>query len=104
MKQSGMRWAKRNVNPMAALRNMVCNDRWDEGMREVVQYQRQQRLIKHANKTAKPIPPDPLPDASDTHVSRLPSHYKLRPGIPWRNRPVGKAQLNSVLIDLSAKT
>ena len=104
MKQSGMRWAKRNVNPMAALRNMVCNDRWDEGMREVVQYLRQQRLIKHANKKAKPIPPDPFPAASETHTSHLPSDFKLRPGVPWRNRPIGKAQLNSVLNDPPAKT
>ena len=27
---AGMRWARENVNPMLALRNAVCNDRWDE--------------------------------------------------------------------------
>lgn len=104
MKQSGMRWAIRNINPMAALRNMVCNDRWDEGMHQVLQYHRQQRLNKHADKIANRIPPDPLPDTSATHASRLPPHFKLRPAIPWRNQPVGKARYNSVLIDPGAKT
>ncbi len=31
MKQAGMRWAEPNINRLATLRNLVCNDRWDEG-------------------------------------------------------------------------
>lgn len=31
LKGSGMHWARANVNPMLALRNVVCNDRWAEG-------------------------------------------------------------------------
>ena len=30
LKGAGMHWAEVNVNPMLALRNAVCNDRWDE--------------------------------------------------------------------------
>ena len=30
LKGTGMRWERKNVNPMLALRNSVCNDRWQE--------------------------------------------------------------------------
>jgi hypothetical protein len=30
LKGPGMHWAEANVNPMLALRNAICNDRWDE--------------------------------------------------------------------------
>ena len=30
LKGAGMHWAEANVNPVLALRNAVCNDRWDE--------------------------------------------------------------------------
>jgi hypothetical protein len=30
LKGAGMHWADANVNPLLALRNAVCNDRWDE--------------------------------------------------------------------------
>ena len=29
MKRAGMRWRADNVNPMAAMRNLVCNQRWE---------------------------------------------------------------------------
>ena len=31
MKQAGMRWADHNIDPMLALRNLVCNGRWSSG-------------------------------------------------------------------------
>lgn len=43
MKQAGMRWAAQNVNPMLALRNLVCNGRWSEGWSQIVAYYWQQR-------------------------------------------------------------
>jgi hypothetical protein len=30
LKGAGMHWARGNVNPMLCLRNLACNDRWDE--------------------------------------------------------------------------
>jgi hypothetical protein len=30
LKGAGMHWARTNVNPLLALRNAVCNDRWDQ--------------------------------------------------------------------------
>jgi hypothetical protein len=31
LKQAGMRWAEPHVDPMLALRNLVCNGRWSDG-------------------------------------------------------------------------
>ena len=36
MKQAGMRWADHNIDPMLALRNLVCNGRWSSGWQEIV--------------------------------------------------------------------
>ena len=41
MKQAGMRWAEENVNPMLALRMLLCNKRWDAGWQDIKQHQRQ---------------------------------------------------------------
>jgi hypothetical protein len=42
LKGAGMHWAEVNVNPMLALRNAVCNDRWDESWRVIEREQRRQ--------------------------------------------------------------
>jgi hypothetical protein len=31
LKGAGMRWAEHHLDPMLALRDLVCNDRWDAG-------------------------------------------------------------------------
>ena len=36
MKGAGMRWAEGNINGMLALRNLVCNSRWEEGWTTIV--------------------------------------------------------------------
>ena len=36
LKGSGMHWERENVNPMLALRNAVCNDRWREMWQKAV--------------------------------------------------------------------
>lgn len=38
LKQAGMRWAEHHVDPMLALRNLLCNDRWDGTWPEIVAY------------------------------------------------------------------
>lgn len=47
LKGTGMHWKPENVNPMLALRNAVCNDRWDEtwqtSHQQRLQLQRQRR-------------------------------------------------------------
>ncbi|MFN8502374.1 ISKra4 family transposase [Kouleothrix sp.] len=42
LKGAGMHWAEANVNPLLALRNAVCNDRWEECWRVIEREQRRQ--------------------------------------------------------------
>jgi hypothetical protein len=42
LKGAGMHWAEANVNPLLALRNAVCNDRWDESWTMIEREQRSQ--------------------------------------------------------------
>lgn len=43
LKGAGMRWAEAHLDPMLALRNLLCNERWDETWPQLVAYQQQQR-------------------------------------------------------------
>jgi hypothetical protein len=43
LKGTGMHWERKNVNPMLALRNAVCNDRWKEMWQKAVVEQRKQQ-------------------------------------------------------------
>ena len=42
LKGSGMHWARPHVDPMLALRNIVCSDRWAEAWPQITQTLRQQ--------------------------------------------------------------
>ena len=62
MKQAGMRWADHNIDPMLALRNLVCNGRWSSGWQEIVafhweEYHREMReLARRQRPSTPPIP------------------------------------------------
>lgn len=45
-KGAGMHWAEANVNPMLALRNAVCNDRWEECWTVIEREQRSQVAVR----------------------------------------------------------
>jgi hypothetical protein len=49
LKGTGMHWERKNVNPMLALRNAVCNNRWREmWQKAVLQHRKQHALQKSA--------------------------------------------------------
>ncbi|MBI2759931.1 MAG: hypothetical protein HYX51_00695 [Chloroflexi bacterium] len=82
-KGSGMHWTRAHVNPMLALRNLVCNDRWAEAWPQIVHYQRQvvagQRRARHSHRHPAAAPatvPLPLP------VAPLPPHAAPPPRRP----------------------
>lgn len=81
LKGSGMHWARPHVDPMLALRNIVCSDRWAEAWPQIThtlrQQTRQQRRTRHElrRKLAPPLPArqlDPLPPA--TPAPSAPAH------------------------------
>lgn len=48
LKGSGMHWARPHVDPLLALRNLACNDRWEEGWPQIVgELRRQTRQRRH---------------------------------------------------------
>jgi hypothetical protein len=124
LKGSGMHWAPGYVNPMLALRNIACSDRWEEAWPQITQRLRRQaaaaRLRRHQQRQAKkvaasmitPLSAQPArvalesprvdprqPDLS-AQGSTLPSQstekkpYRPAANHPWRRSPIGRAHFN----------
>ncbi len=53
LKGTGMHWERRNVNPMLALRNAICNDRWREMWQKALKHHRKLQALQRSAR-AKP--------------------------------------------------
>lgn len=107
LKGSGMRWSRTHLNPLAALRTVVCSGRWAEAWPQIHQHLRAQQAQHHHARWLRhhppPLPAPAPPTLSPTERARLrtiarhlrtgrphPSYFKDgRPtaGHPWR-RPL----------------
>ena len=56
LKGAGMHWDEQNVNPMLALRNAVCNDRWEEVWRQIEGEQRRQLQVRRKERRRQRTP------------------------------------------------
>ena len=75
LKGSGMHWAQPHVDPMLALRNIACNDRWEEAWSQITQALRQQAAQHRAElRQKRKTRCDKLPLILDTTPSREPTH------------------------------
>jgi len=118
LKGSGMHWAPDHVDPMVALRNIACNDRWDEAWPQIVGILRQQerkRRAERRHQRHRPVAQPPaVPAQAAVSVSAsdnppkeiLPPRPKSKPqqkttpgeprrpaaNHPWRRMPVGRAR------------
>lgn len=119
LKGSGMHWAREHVNPMGALRNVVCSDRWDEAWAQIVEQVRQeakeraeQRRIERAAAKAAALEPDVQPLVAVEPIEKtapvaiagaepapIPrpskpagSHHRPAANHPWRRMPIGRAR------------
>ena len=118
LKGSGMHWARKNVDPMLALRTLVCSGRWGEAWPEI-----SRRLRQKAGKgrRAKPRAPErpaetetsgaktnsrirrmaePTPgSAHATHgqdgASAIAAHRRPPANHPWRRMTIGRKHLSS---------
>ncbi len=104
LKGSGMHWAEPHVNPMLAIRNIICSDRWKEEWPKIesrlLQQTRLQRSqLRHSRIIIPPISPSapvPMvepqiiqaPSISQLELEDLPKKPKSN---PWRNFKFGKA-------------
>jgi hypothetical protein len=117
LKGAGMHWAIPHVNPMLALRNIFCSERWQEGWLQITitlrlqEYQRRTQLHqKHKNDFQQtptqppiksqviemPVLPQPIPILTVPSNTTLPHKSSIpAPNHPWRRSPIGKAKFLS---------
>jgi hypothetical protein len=130
LKGSGMHWAPDQVNPMLALRNIACNDRWEEAWPQIVatlrQHDKQRRAERrHRRKAVVRQSPDtpteaavpvlmpekiadvtrPQPSASKPLKDTAPGQPR-RPAAnhPWRRMPIGRARFSPTTKQTDAKS
>lgn len=92
LKGAGMHWEETNVNPMLALRNAFCNDRWAEAWSVIEQGVRQQVVGQRQNRrnqrcvipSQPPAPPPSLPEPIPPLVTVKPSTPDVQPTHPWK--------------------
>ena len=93
LKGAGMHWADANINPLLALRNAVCNDRWDEVWKQIEAEQRRRtaarrRANQQARQTARVAVAAPLiVPAAVAHrpaPSTRPTTGRSAASHPWR--------------------
>lgn len=99
LKGSGMHWADQNVNPMLALRNIICSDRWKEEWPKIEARLRQNARLRkhklHLSRRTQPVPALPIMDERilQSVARRLEQERQPKPPKknPWRNFKHGKA-------------
>lgn len=91
MKQAGMRWAESSLNPMLALRNILCNQRWHTNWPLIYQQRRLAQRQLALQRSQPPVtPPLTFPSLSlPTPKSAPPpttstNSSPARPVHPWR--------------------
>jgi hypothetical protein len=114
LKGAGMRWARAHVNPLVALRAMLCSQRWEEDWPQIATrlrqdhlHERQQRQRAHwqqhqavstpiAPPPAEPVAAAPIkPTRLKRAVSATPKAkqpYRPPANHPWRHSPIGRAR------------
>jgi len=117
LKGAGMHWAPKNVNPMLALRNILCSGRWEEAWPQILtglrMAERQRKKERLENKrsvcqaAASPIADDTIPAKAEQVLPPQPDPHKAEPddlmppankphrpaaNHPWRRSPIGKAK------------
>jgi hypothetical protein len=103
LKGSGMHWAEAHVNPMLALRNIICSDRWKSEWPKIEarlrQQTRQRRDHLHQSRilVLPGVPSHSTPPLDPKLVQSVSAHLesqklpKTPKDNPWRNFKVGKA-------------
>jgi hypothetical protein len=123
MKGAGMHWAREQVNPLVALRDLLCSERWEQDWAPIAMRVREDHLkgcqqrqrarwrqcqaVATASSSATAIstprlaPPSPAP-GEDTTIRRKPAlpreakqPYRPPANHPWRHSPIGRARFNS---------
>jgi hypothetical protein len=104
LKGAGMHWERSHVNPMLALRTIVCNDRWKANWILLAQRQRQNRVRRQESRPCLARPSHPMtkreepspacPLGARNARAPVPTSSERRPAAdhPWRRRLLPAAQ------------
>ena len=99
LKGSGMHWAREHVNPMVALRTVVCGDRWEEVWPQISQRLRQKSGGQPAGRQTKPGDQERPAgkgfsgeDPAGERQRSLPQGIPARPTVRTMDRNVGLPQ------------
>jgi hypothetical protein len=90
LKGAGMHWSRLSVNPLLALRNAVCSDRWAEAWQQSAAHIRRFGLkrrpleAKQAPATPLPTVPEAAPVGDDTIADDSAVPRKPAADHPWR--------------------
>lgn len=133
LKGAGMHWARAHVDPMLALRNVVCNDRWEEAWPQIVAALRQRQAARQAERrsqrqaekampqlpagqsveVALRVPAQSLTSEASAQLKNTPAPQptpvpsdrsrRPAPNHPWRRMPIGKAHYQSAQPQEAAK-
>jgi hypothetical protein len=98
LKGAGMHWARRNVNPMVALRAMACSDRWAATWpqiwarlrRQRAARRRARRLARQPSIPAEPAVRRPTPAVKPTPMARMERKGLVKDGRPTADHPFKK--------------
>jgi hypothetical protein len=88
-KQAGMRWAPQHVDPLLALRDLLCNERWSEGWDDIVAFQLQQRREKQCQRALakQPTPSPPVTFSALQAAGLLPNPDVIKQQPPVKKKP-----------------
>jgi hypothetical protein len=90
LKGAGMHWSRLSINPLLALRNAVCNDRWAEAWQQSAAHIRRfgikRRPLEAKQAAVRPSPAGPkvTPRVADTTPADSVVYRKPAADHPWR--------------------
>jgi hypothetical protein len=89
LKGAGMHWAPAHVNPMLALRNAVCSDRWAQARAQILTHQQLQRKrIRHLRRVQRLAEQATTPMSAQTLPCTQPAKCATEASAPQPNPPV----------------
>jgi hypothetical protein len=93
LKGSGMHWSRASVNPLLAVRNAVCNDRWAEAWQQSAAHIRRCGMLRRevqpkSAATTEPACPAPAPVQAVPimEATKPVGHHKPAADHPWRRK------------------
>ena len=94
LKGAGMRWAPQHVDPLLALRDLLCNDRWQAGWDDIVSHcwHERHRQQRHTASALQPAPKEPITFAALEAAGLLATPAELEQTQPAQSNSTNPAK------------